>query len=400
MCKKYFKSDNSFSSRISRLCWFLLAVIMRLFVKVVKGRIVCWSFNGMQYSCNPRYISQYLLDKNLDNGELYWVLSEQAGHEGLNSRINVVRPHTINYIYVLYSSEFVITNCRTSRFVDFFIKKKGQKYIMTWHGPIPLKKIEKDAEDKLPGMYIKNAKRDSKMCDLMLSNSRFYTDIIKSAFYYDGEILEKGMPRNDIFFEENTKKTLRNHLLGKLNVPEETTIILYAPTFRSNDKSDIYRIDWQAILDEYRKKTARKACIFLRLHPNSLGVIDIDSLVNGEDVYNLCFYPDMQELLLVSDILITDYSSTMFEMCLQQKPCFLYTPDLDYYDRGFYFDLASLPFPLSRTEEELKHEILNFRNEVYQLKIDKFNKEYLANYDDGHACQALYDWMKNKSLEK
>lgn len=396
MRESYFKSDNSFSSRISRLCWFIVAITIRPFVRIVKGRIICWSFNGTQYSCNPRYISQYLIDNNLDNGELYWVLSQHASKEGMDNRINVVRPHTIGYIFALYSSEFVITNCRTNKFVDFFIKKTGQKYIMTWHGATPLKKIEKDAEDQLPDMYIRNAKRDSQMCDLMLSNSEFYSRIIKNAFYYKGEILERGMPRNDVFFDSEKKDKLRKRLSAEMNIDDDTTIILYAPTFRSNEQSDVYRIDWQDILKGYQQKNNRRACIFLRLHPNSLGVIDVNRLMNGEAIYNLCFYPDMQELLLASDMLVTDYSSTMFEMGLQQKPCVLYVPDLETYDRDFYFDITSLPFPLSRTENELKYAIVNFGNNNYQICLENFNKKHLKNYDTGQACKALYEWMASK----
>ena len=158
MSKKYYRSNNNLSSRIPRLFWYLIAMLLRPFIPIVKGRVICWSFNGMQYSCSPRYITQYLVDNNLDNGNMYWVLVEQANIEGLNKRVHVVRPHTLKYIYILYSSEFVITNCRTNKFVDFFTKKKDQKYIMTWHGPIPLKKIEKDAADKLPRKYIYNIK--------------------------------------------------------------------------------------------------------------------------------------------------------------------------------------------------------------------------------------------------
>ena len=231
----------------------------------------------------------------------------------------------------------------------------------------------------------------------IISNSKFYTDIIRSAFYYTGEILEKGIPRNDIYFDKNKYVQVKKRIMNEMAISPDSYIVLYAPTFRNDGLSSHFKINWAPILSSINQRTGRPAVVFLRLHPNSLGIVNLEELVSNK-VYNLCFYPDMQELLLISDLLITDYSSTMFEMGLQKKPCILYTPDLLSYDRDFYFDIKSLPYPLSETEKELEENIVSFDNESYLKQLEEFNNKHLKNYDFGEACKAFYEWMSNKSI--
>lgn len=382
--------------RIRRALWYALAMAFRTIVPIKKGRIICWSFYNKQYSCNPMYITGYILEHNLSMFELVWAFNSNVDVSKLDKRIVVVNTHTFKYLYYLYSSQFVITNSRNDRFGNYFHKKHGQKYIQTWHGSTPIKMIEKDAEVELGHVYVRGAKTDSKMCDLMLSNSKWFSNLIKSSFWYDGEILENGIPRNDIFFDKEKIQSIKDSIYSQYNISSDAKIILYAPTFRSDNDPSYFELDWGTIIPELEKKFNSKVVIFLRLHPNSLGNVGISTLLSRGDVINLCYYPDMQELLCVMNILITDYSSTMFESILLDKICFLYANDYSSYNRKFYFDLKELPFSFSKTEEELIENIRIFNEDDYRKETKAYSENILNVYDNGLASQNVVNWMVNE----
>ena len=392
---------NSFSDlyeKIKGLYWYTIALIIRPFVKVNKGKIFCWAYGYKQYSCNPRYITEYLLKEFPNKYHISWALNKNVNTSEIDKHINIVHPRTINYIRALYTSEYIFYNTRTYKYDDLFLKKKGQKYIMTWHGATPLKKIEKDAKAEFPASYIRTAIRDSSMCDLMLSNSRYYSTIIRDSFWYNGEILEKGVPRNDIYFDSCKIEKIRKAIFTRYEIGDDTLVILYAPTFRKDYTSGAYLLNWQKAIKCFEKRFNKKVKILIRLHPNAIGKIDIDSIIKGQDIINVTTYPDMQELLCAVDILVTDYSSTMFEMGQIGKPCFLYTVDAESYNRGFYFDLNRLPFPMAKSEDELLNQIMRFDNGAYRLTLTQFINTKMGFTDNGHACEEVEKWMSRHSL--
>lgn len=383
--------------RIIRLYWFILAMAMRPFIKIKKGRVICWAYNFRQYSCNPMYITDYILENYLNNFEIYWAFKKNVNIANIDKRIQIVYFPTINYLITLYSAEFVITNLRTNKYGEFFVKKKNQKYIMTWHGSTPLKKIEKDATDTLDQVYIKSAMFDSIMCDLMLSNSMFFTRLIRQVFWYDGEVLQKGLPRNDLFYNKKKKIEILDKVSKYTNRNlKDTTIVMYAPTFRDSSSAEQYKLNWPYILDFFETKFQKKVNLFLRLHPNVIEKVDIDSLIIDKRMQNLCFYHDMQELLCVADILITDYSSTMFDMALMNKICFLYAKDVEEYNRGFYFNIRKLPFPFSESEDELINNINLMDIYQYKRDIDIYKQRIIGISENGLASQSVANWMVNK----
>ena len=119
---------------------------------------------------------------------------------------------------------------------------------MLWHGGIALKRIEKDAENNLGFSYTMKAKRDSRTCDLMISGCNFQTELLKNKFWYNGEILESGIPRNDIFFNTERHKEFKENIYKKYNIPSSYNIVLYAPTFRRNRSIEPYKFDWNKML--------------------------------------------------------------------------------------------------------------------------------------------------------
>lgn len=393
--------NNTFISltidRIVRFYWFAFAMAIRTFIKVKKGRVICWAYNFRQYSCNPMYITDYILENCPNDFEIYWAFKKNVNIANIDKRIKIVYFPTINYLIALCSAEFVITNSRTNKYGEFFVKKKKQKYIMTWHGSTPLKKIEKDAIDTLNPVYIKSAKADSMMCDLMLSSSMFFTQLIKQAFWYDGEILQKGLPRNDLFYDEKRKADILNKVSKYTNRNlKDAVIVMYAPTFRDDSSAEHYKLNWPYILDFLETKFQKKMNLFLRLHPNIIERVDINSLIIDKRMQNLCFYHDMQELLCITDVLITDYSSTMFDIALMNKICFLYAKDVEEYNRGFYFNIRELPFPFSESEDELINNINRMDINQYKQDLDIYKQRILGISENGLASQSVINWMLNK----
>ena len=135
-----------FAKRFIKFPGNLLSFIVRLSVPVKKGRVACWAYSFKQYSCNPRYLTEYLLESNPEYG-ICWIFRKNVDISEVDKRIRCVRFKSLEYYILINSAEFLFTNARTDPFSIYWHKRPGQKYAMLWHGGIPLKQIEKDGED-------------------------------------------------------------------------------------------------------------------------------------------------------------------------------------------------------------------------------------------------------------
>ena len=371
----------------------MLSMFVRLGIKVKPGRVVCWAYNYKQYGCNPRYLTEYLLEHYPDM-EIVWVFRKGVNISAVDKRVKCVRFRTWEYLKMVNSAEFLVTNSRTDPWHIYWHKRPSQKYLMLWHGGAALKRIERDVEDRLGFSYVQKAKRDSKVCDLMISGCRANTELIKRSFWYSGEILEAGIPRNDIFFNETLHRSIRQHIIEQYNLPSDGRIVLYAPTFRRSGTIEPYRIDWSDMIPRLERMFGgAKVTLLLRLHPNLIGKADTSSLINHPSVIDMTRYHDMQELLCVSDMLITDYSSSMFDYAMLRRPCMLYATDVAEYDRGYYYDFRELPFPLAQNSEQLINLIESFDEKEYQRDLKTFIDERLGLIERGVAAEELARWM-------
>ena len=371
----------------------LLSLFARMGVKVKPGRVVCWAYNYKQYGCNPRYLTEYLLEHHPDM-EVVWVFRKGVDISSVDKRIKCVRFRTWEYLKMINSAEFLVTNSRTDPWHIYWHKRPEQKYLMLWHGGAALKRVERDVEDRLGFSYVQKAKRDSKVCDLMISGCRANTELIKRSFWYSGEILEDGIPRNDIFFNTALHNTIRQRITKEYNLPKDGRIVLYAPTFRRSGSIEPYRIDWGDMIPRLERMFGNKrVTLLLRLHPNLIGKADTSSLINYPSVIDMTRYHDMQELLCISDMLITDYSSSMFDYAMLRRPCMLYATDVAQYDRGYYYDFRELPFPLAEDSKELTKLIDSFNEEEYLARLDEFLNERLGMMERGIAAESLTRWM-------
>ena len=377
-------SKWAYDNTINRICWIMYSIH-----PINENKIVICNYYGRGFSDNAKYIAMECIKRKLDY-DIVWLVSDMKKSGEFPTEIRLVKYGTFDAIKELATAKIWIDNSRKNYYTR---KRKNQLYIQTWHGGIALKKIEKDAEYALNKSYVKYAKKDSENADIFISNSKFNTNMYRNAFWYDGEVLECGVPRNDLLFN-NIKETSKK-VKSFFNIESDKKIIMYAPTFRKDNNIEVYKFDYEKCVQEFNKRFSEKYVMLIRLHPNVFHK-STELNFNSDNVLNASFYPDMQELLVATDILITDYSSSMFDFMLTKKPCFIYASDIRNYrdDRGFYFELEKLPFLISKSKEEIIKNIEGFDKEIYLDKVDKFLKEQ-GCVDDGNASSRVVDWIEN-----
>ena len=353
--------------------------IISLFLNIRNNRILFIAFNGKQYSCNPKYITEYLLENSKQNYEIIWVLNRPK--KDFPKNIKTVKFMDFKYIYYYFTSKIIVTNIG---FKSFLKKPKNQIRIETWHGGGAYKKVNLDvAKNSLEILKYKTIGKEINY--YITSCNKFSKVMSKAQFVKLNKFVKSGMPRNDIFFSKNKIETISNNVKEIYNLDRSTKIILYAPTWRDNGTSlkinDIYEI-----IENLSIKNKIKYILLYRAHysSNTIKELNKDNLINVTD------YPDMQELLCAADILITDYSSCMWDFSLMYKPCFIYATDIDQYkqERDFYTPMSEWPFPIATNTDELINNIINFNEKEYIEKVKKHHKA-LGSYEDGHACERV-----------
>ena len=352
-------------------------------VKINNKKIVFDNFLGKGYGCNPKYITEELIREGCDY-ELVWLVNDLNCE--MPQQIRKVKHGGIRAMYEWATAKIWIDNVRNYKGVN---KKKNQFYIQTWHSPLALKKIEAEVENMLSTEYVKAAKNDGKITDLMLVNNRYMEELIRKYFWYDGKIMNIGLPRNDIIAK--TTEEIINKVYSWFKLERNTQLVIYAPTFRQNtDGVEVYKFDYSKVCDCLEKKFGVKFAMLLRLHPNVAKykneLIYTDRIINASD------YPDIQELLAVSSVTITDYSSTMFDSSMFGKPVFILAKDLEEYrakERETEFELIDLPFTVANNEEELCMNIEKFSKEIYNSKCYDFYKKIGLVKNDNASVEVV-----------
>jgi len=376
------------------------------FYKIRKGRITCVCWGGTNYNCNPRAITEKMVELDLASKEVknpfeiaYAFVNTERFAEKLPKELHAVEIGSLKYFYLLATSQFIISNTRFGGGMYWpFKKKKGQYYIQTMHGGHGMKKQELEVSDTLGEAYIKALYEDASRIDLMISDSSFWTEKARTIFAYpEGEILEKGLPRNDIFFAPQGKKDLiKAEICKKLNIVSDNLhnihFAVYCPTFRANGRRDVYGFNPDSIVKAFEDRFGDEWYILVSSHPNMQSYYK--SIYDfSHDRMKDVGQEDLQPILVSSDAAITDYSSAGFEFALSNNPCFLLCRDLEDYDRGVYFDMKKLPFPYAENDDELIGNILNFDREKYLTDLEKFNREVIGLKETGHAAEAVVEWM-------
>lgn len=377
---------NLFSKVLRNLLWQGLS-----FLPKDQNKAVCQSYYGRGYSDSPKALAEELRARGW---KVYWTVKGREEAVSLPPDVTPLKLDSPRAIYHLCTAGVWVDNARKWAYTQ----KRGKTcYVQTWHG-FPLKRIEGDAENALPPDYIRAAKKDSQMADLFLSDSRFLTEIYRRAFWYQGKVLECGFPRNDILAGNHPE--LGEKARKALGVPPGKKLLLYAPTFRRDRDLSVYDVDYARCVKALKERFGGEWLILLRLHPTIADRADELSL-DPETVLNASAYPDIQELYLASDALLTDYSSVMFDYFAAGKPCFLYVNDLEAYagDRNFTFDPAKLPFPLAETNDGLEKAILGFDPGLQKEREEAFRREFGMAEAAGSAAKQTVDYLEQRRKE-
>ena len=363
---------------------FLFWCVFRCF-PVAENKVVISSYYGRGYGDNPKYITEAIQKEN-SSIKIIWLIRNDKEKGSLPHGVEMCQWNSIKRIYHLSTANVWIDNCRKS----FGFKRKNQLYVQTWHG-FALKRIEKDAECNLGRGYLKIAQKDSKYIDYIVSCSQFMTQIYRNSFWYDGPVLEWGAPRNDMLLSDCS--AVKNKVYEFYNLDCEIKTVLYAPTFRSDGSMEPYSISYMRLIDACERRFGGKFVVLVRLHPNIAKKSEELGTMYTSNVINATYYPDMQELLGACDIVISDYSSLMFDFALSMKPCFQFATDIDAYkgDRNFYFEITNLPFSLAVNNDELENNIVMFDDAGYRNRLSDFYKSVgmVMNGDASEKCAKL-----------
>lgn len=362
----------------------------------LQNKIVGATMRGRKYGDNPQFIFEELkkLDSNID-----FVWLKANGYEyNLPAWIRGV-PYTltIKTIYELATAKVWID---THRLRASIRKRKSQVFIETWHGGLGIKKIEGDIPEVLSNPWdMAEIKNTSKLADVFISNSDHLSKIYRRAFFYKGNIYKCGYPKNDILINPTNDISLR--VKKELGLALNKKILLYAPTFRPEfgycieQDFSVYDINYQKLKETVTKKWGGEWDILVKWHPTMIPYVKrfvhLDS-----DVRDVTTYNDMQALICSTDVIISDYSSCIFDAALRDIPCFTFATDFEDYkkDRGVYYKMEDLPFPYAKSNEELINNILHYNHEDY-LKQWNFFKKRTGLIETGCAGKDIAKKIKS-----
>lgn len=358
-------------------------------------KIILFSFQGKQFSDSPKYLSEYIKDEN-KNWKIYWAFKDVKKFGFLSEcGYKLVKFGSIKYFFHFMTSKIIITNDSVESFLPV---RKKQIFLNTWHGGSPLKTCGLAEASASIDKMIKVLEIYEKKYTAYLSSSKFMTeDVFKKSFNYHGLILEFGMPRNAILLKEHSD--VKDKVYDYFNIEKNKLIVLYAPTFRDSQDNDNFladnlRLDIKNCKGAIEDRFGVECCFLFRAHHRIRGGQHSEYFISATD------YPDMQELLCAAGILITDYSSCMGDMALMYKPVFLYAPDLESYmkNRGFYWDIHTLPFSVSETNEDLVLKIRNFDKKKYQDGLrDYFDK--IGSVESVDSIEKTCQWLFQMASE-
>ncbi len=349
------------------------------------------SYGGKAYSDNPRAISEALHDRCPEAG-ISWLIKDPKDAESFPDYVHLVnRQSNCEFFRAIATSRVIVDN---SSNIPIVCKSRKQYFIQTWHGDRAFKKIMYDSRtfgknevgESIKGFY-----------DLVVSGSDYGDMQYRNAFRYQGEILRVGTPRDDCLIRQDPQRI--EGIRKKLGLSDQK-VLLYAPTFRkrfkaSEAKQTVDNIDIRAVVDLLENNGGSKWVGLLRGHPDIKG---ITGYREDPSVMDVSGYPDMADLLLIADILITDYSSCAGDFALTKRKLILFQPDLDEYksqDRDLYFNMEDSPYFTVKNQDELEKAVLSIDGEQAAKNCEEILSFYNAT-ETGKAAETIAEIIARK----
>jgi CDP-glycerol glycerophosphotransferase len=364
----------------------ILWIILRLFwvFTIKKNRIMFIAYGGRQYGCNPKYIFEYLYDNYNDTFEYIWCLNDKTKLPKKYKHIKTVKWNSFSFFYFYFTTKICISNMERYNLP----LRRIQIFINTWHGG-GVYKSNGISNMEIYANHFRNRKKTNNT--YIISSSEVFTNNMMPYFNEKKErFLPFGMPRNDMFFNHN--ESIINKVKENLNIPLKSDIVLYAPTFRGAFNKATFKkiyIDISMLLNALSSIYKKEFFFLFRSH---YAIEEKESL--EENILDVTSYPDVQELLYTADVLISDYSSVMWDFSLTYKPCFVFAPDLKDYklERDFSSPPEEWPFPIAQTNEDLRNNILSFDNSKYIERV-KLHHETLGSFEKGNATETISNFL-------
>ncbi len=355
------------------------------------NRVVFISHNGLLYSGNPKAIFLYLQQNFNGKFDTVFALKDPQTWNKWGGRF--VKFPSARFLLDFCTAKVVVNN---NLGIPLYLPKRESQYVIdTEHGGGAYKNNTNRGFVEIKEVTKSRHAMDlykSHNTDLILSSCAVFSKLVISdiAPDYKGVVMPCGMPRNDFFFLNN-RGQVRNGVCENLQTDPNKKIVLYAPTYRGSInkvKKQVFQIamDVDRLMAAVSSRFNTEAVFMIRAHP----VMKMNRSWPWKNTLDVSDYPDMQELLVAADVLISDYSSTIWDFSLTGKPCFLFVPDMETYisERGVYTPMETWPGILCRTNEELEQAVLRFDEGVYRARIEQYHKD-MGSYENGRACEQV-----------
>lgn len=358
-----------------------------------RNLVIFESFHGKQFSDNPRAIYEYL-QQHHPEFKLVWSVDKRHTHLFDGTNIQYTKRFSLKWVFLMARARYWVINVRMPLWLP---KPKHTIYLQTWHGT-PLKRLAADIEEvHMPGTdtekYKKNFRKEARKWDYLISPNAYSSIIFWRAFQFDGTIIESGYPRNDYLYTDNHQETI-HRLKAKCQIPLDKKVILYAPTWRDDQfyEKGRYKFDLALDLQLMREQLGQEYVILLRMHYLVAENLDLTEFEGF--AYDFSDYEDIRDLYLISDLLITDYSSVFFDYANLRRPIIFYVYDIDEYRdklRGFYFDIEHrAPGPLVKTTEGVIEAVQEAEAGGFSVppSFEAFYERF-CYLEDGHATERV-----------
>lgn len=380
---EYILKHNRLMQKAYVLIFSFVFKFLHLFIHVDKKRIIFQSLIGKSFGDSPRVLYDSIKNNPyFADYKFIWAFDEPEKFDVKGAE--TVKLSSFKYYIETLRSSIWISNVSIERGLKF--KPKKTTYLNTWHG-IPIKVIGN--AQKTRNDY------DYSNVDFMCCSSEFERNIFERDFRVKREnIFKCGMPRNDELY--HCTSDIKNKVKAELGINEDKKIILYAPTWRdSTDGGSSYQIAPPMNLDYWKKELSDDYILLFRLHHLTTKLMSIKF---NDFVIDVSKYPEINKLMFISDILISDYSATIFDFSILERPIISFAYDLKEYaeSRGFYEDLENdvLPGDVFKTEKEVLHHI---KTMDYQKECEKARKiKYKYVEASGHATDACINYLLQK----
>ncbi|WP_150249606.1 bifunctional glycosyltransferase/CDP-glycerol:glycerophosphate glycerophosphotransferase [Nocardiopsis deserti] len=361
----------------------------RLREEPLRDMVLFESYFGKQFSCNPKAVYEELRARNTEM-ELVWATDD--GSLRIPDGGRTVLIGSAEHLEALAQARFIVSNCGIQH---WYVKREGQVYLQTWHGS-PLKKVGLDVSNASFDRAQERLRRladDAQKWDVLLSQSAFTTPIMRRAMAYEGEVAEIGYPRNDALHAPDADERAKR-VREALGIAPDKRVVLYAPTWRDegNTASGTYQFDLRLDIERMREKLGEDHVVLLRLHH----LINRHHVTREDEfVKDVSSYPDVNDLCLASDVLISDYSSLMFDYAGTGRPILVYGYDYEQYrdhTRGLSFDLEEYgPGPILRDTGEIVEALVDLEGhqEKSKKQYETFRELFCPHEDGKSAARAV-----------